>query len=505
MRVNSICILGGGTSGFATASVFARYKELSGLDFNIRVIHSEEIGTVGVGESTIFSIRELFYYLGLKDKDWMPQCNATYKTSVRFENFYKQGRYFYYPFGPGDLSANEIDWWINKELYPDVFTPERASLYFSPQSMLNEENRLADDYVENNAAYHFDSHLMGEFFKKYCEERGVEIINDTYLGGARVKDANAERYGDLESIGCENGAYAADLFVDCTGFKSLLLGDQMGEKYISFSDTLINNKALVAKVPYVDKDKQLKNYTNSVALKNGWIWETPLWDCMAYGYVHTNKFATEEEIEQEFFEHVGQVDYKTVHFKTGRRERAWVRNVVAVGLSYGFLEPLEATGIATTIENCFRLLEALSKRDMNVTQIDKDIFNSAVEKRVDGYRYFIERHYYFSSRDDSRYWRYLTEDITYYHAENFLRRMVRDKIIGEVYYDDKGQECLSGDLYVIAGMNHTPFSKAFTLYNNKKNEKASVDFKLGIKRSQEYARQLPSSYRYLRDRYKEWK
>ena len=83
--------------------------------------------------------------------------------------------------------------------------------------------------------------------------------------------------------------------------------------------------------------------------------------------------------------------------------------------------------------------------------------------------------------------------------------MVRDKIIGEVYYDDKGQECLSGDLYVIAGMNHTPFSKAFTLYNNKKNEKASVDFKLGIKRSQEYARQLPSSYRYLRDRYKEWK
>ena len=110
MQVNSICILGGGTSGFATASVFARYKELSGLDFNIRVIHSEEIGTVGVGESTIFSIRELFYYLGLKDKDWMPQCNATYKTSVRFENFYKQGRYFYYPFGPGDLSANEIDW-----------------------------------------------------------------------------------------------------------------------------------------------------------------------------------------------------------------------------------------------------------------------------------------------------------------------------------------------------------------------------------------------------------
>ena len=150
------------------------------------------------------------------------------------------------------------------------------------------------------------------------------------------------------------------MFIDCSGFRSLLLGEIMKEDYIPFSDTLINNKALVGKIPYSNKEEELKCYTNCVALQNGWCWEIPLWDGISVGYVHTNKFATEEEIEKEFFDRYGELDYKTVKFKTGRYKRGWVKNVVGVGLSYGFIEPLESTSIATTLENTFRLLECLS-------------------------------------------------------------------------------------------------------------------------------------------------
>ena len=112
MKINRICILGGGTSGFATASVLAKHRKLCGLKFDIKLVQSESIGSIGVGESTLFSIRELFSYLDLKDSDWMPSCNATYKTSVRFENFYKKGRYFYYPFGNGDQTKSFKYWFI---------------------------------------------------------------------------------------------------------------------------------------------------------------------------------------------------------------------------------------------------------------------------------------------------------------------------------------------------------------------------------------------------------
>ena len=478
MKINRVCILGGGTSGFATASVLAKYRKTCGLKFDIKLVHSESIGSIGVGESTLFSIRELFSYLDLKDSDWMPSCNATYKTSVRFENFYKKGRYFYYPFGIGDPTRSVTDWFILKELLPEIYTPERSSIYFHPGTIFNEENKLTSDYVRDNAAYHFDSKLMGEFLQRYSEDLGVEVVNDTFYG------TEQDKYGNIESIVCDNGTYHADLFVDCSGFNSLLLGKTMSEEYIPYDKTLINNKALVAKIPYKNKNKQLKNYTNSVALQNGWIWETPLWDCLAYGYVHTNRFATEEEIEQEFFKHVGEVDYRTVHFKTGRYNRGWVKNVVAVGLSYGFVEPLEATGIATTLENIFRLLECLSKRDLVVTQVDRDLFNHSIGKQIDRYKEFVERHYYLSSRDDTEYWRYVTDVIDYNSSSEFLDQMI---VTRNLSIKDKGGEW-SGDLYVCGGMNYSCYSKAFTL------KSSTVDnLHDGYKLFEEYLKELKSS------------
>jgi len=495
MRVNSICILGGGTAGFATASLIAKFRERSGLDFNIKVIYSPDIGSIGVGESTIYSVRDLFSYLDLEDKDWMPACNATYKLSIKFENFYKNGRYFHYPFGVGNVEANFKNWFILKDLFPETFTPERAHTFFHPHSIIAEENKLTgeENFLRDNAAFHFDANLLQDYLKKYSEERGVEIVSDTFYGTTQ------DKYGNIESIVCDNGTYHADLFVDSTGFRSLLLGETLREKYISYSDTLINDKAIVAHIPYTDPEKQLKNHTNCTALNNGWCWTIPLWDRVSYGYVHTNRFATEEKIKEEFFEFLGQeVDYNTVNFKTGRYERGWVKNVVGVGLAYGFIEPLESTGIATTLETIFKLLEFLSKRDLVVTRADRDFFNHAVAEQVDSFKEFIDRHYYLSSRDDSEYWKYVTENIEYNPSDNFLNQMVINRNL-----DLKTTHgAWTGNLYLCCGMDYSCYSKAYTIVSNpdksllldevKNFEQFYADLK-------GYSATQPSSYRFQKD------
>ena len=300
MHVNTICILGGGTSGFITASILARYREVSGLNFSIKLVYSKDIGTIGVGESTLLSINDLFNYLNIKDSEWMKECNATYKTSIRFEDFNK-GTYFQYPFGdidPRRSNASGIrQWFISKEVDSEVFSPERASLYFLPHTILAERNKLTRDGIDGfdfdrNTAYQFDAHKLGNYLRKYAEGLGVEVIDDRFIGSLR--DEN----GFLTDLVCKDGTYDADLFIDCSGFKSLLLGGELKEEYISFKDTSINNKALRAKIPYTNKEEQLKSYTNCVALENGWCWEIPLWDGMSLGYVHSDKFATEEEIKE---------------------------------------------------------------------------------------------------------------------------------------------------------------------------------------------------------------
>ncbi len=506
MKVNSICVLGGGTGGFATAALLAKHRDNFKLKYDIKVIYSGKIGSIGVGESTILGINELFKYLDLKDSDWMAECNATYKISIRFEDFRKKGKYFYYPFGQMDAKRYDPqtvnDWFAMRNSYPEICTPENAAYYFLPHAILAEKNRLTNDEdfdLDPYSAYHFDANLLGEYLKKYAEDLGVEFVDDTFVS-AELNDN-----GFVKSLVCKDGVYESDLFVDCTGFKSLLLGETLKEEYISFSDTLINNKVLRAKIPYTDKEKQLKNYTNCVALKNGWCWEIPLWEHLSVGYVHTNKFASSEEIEKQFFERVGECKYDVLEYKTGRYKRGWVKNVVAVGLSYGFLEPLESTGIATTLANCYRLIEGLSRRDMQVTQVDRDGFNSTVGKiNLDSLRHFIELHYILSSRDDSDYWRYVTEDIDYHdESRQYLDFLVRTWI-GRSYFKP-GAKSLSGNLFIAAGMDYNCISKStykFTDTDMPGGERRSEEVKRFaefLKLISEQTETLRTSYSYLKE------
>jgi hypothetical protein len=469
MKVNKICILGGGTSGFSVASMLSRYNEISKSNLDITVVYSSDIGNIGVGESTLLSINDLFYYLGLKDSDWMKQSNATYKTSIAFENFYKQNTKFYYPFGrpiTDDVYAQK--WFELKDHFPETFTYDTFSRYLLPHTRLNESNKLSYDMPGYNfdslAAYHFDTHLLAKVLKEYAIDRGVTFIDDIY------EKSILDDRGNIKTIVCNNHSIDADLFIDCSGFKSLLLEKVMNVEYVDFNDTLINNRVVRIKLPYTNKNNQLKNYTNCVALKNGWCWEIPLWDSLSLGYVHSLKFTSEEDILNEFKYHckkhevdINTNDVTVISYKTGRHEKGWVKNVISVGLSYGFLEPLESTGILTLLHNSFKALEMLSKRDFNYTNVDRDIFNYTVAKEIDFLKGFVEMHYAFSSRDDSDYWKYVTEDINYPKTEDTeYFRIIKQTVDTRKYVNHNGV----GSSFILAGMGYSHYSPAF----NKRQE-----------------------------------
>ena len=305
MQIKNVTIVGGGSSGWMTAAALA--KNLPHL--NITLVESPNIKTVGVGESTLGHINRFFYFLGLKDEDWMPACHATYKNSIRFTNFREnKGESFHYPF------VNDFDWhdahnglttWCELATYwPDEFPPETFSEFFAPSNTyLCDNNKQTDNKngalrhfnFKTDTAYHMNASLFGQYLKdNVAIPNGVKhILNE-------IVDHEKDEDGNISKIICKDGLeLTADLWIDCTGFRSQLLEQWMGSKFVSYSDILANDTAWAVPIDYNDREKEMVNYTDCHALKNGWVWNTPLWSRIGKGYVFSTKFTSKEEAKEE--------------------------------------------------------------------------------------------------------------------------------------------------------------------------------------------------------------
>lgn len=467
MKVKNICILGGGTSGFIAASLLAKYNKESKSNLNIKCIYSSAIGSIGVGESTLLSMKDLIKYLGLDDKEWMPKCNATYKISIGFESWYKKDQRFYYPFGEirDDILSLENTFFYLSEIFPESINSTTFSRFVAPHTALSEYNKICGKNsifgdMYDSTAYHFDAFLFAKYLKNYAEKLGVKFVDDLYL------DSSLDENGNIEYITCKDTQnHYADLFIDCSGFRSLLLGKKLNTKFKSYGNNLINNKAFRTKIPYTNKNKQLKNYTNCVTFKNGWCWEIPLWDSMSLGYVHTTRFENEDNILNEFKLNVKNKfnynlkddDIQIINFVSGRHEKAFVKNVVSIGLSYGFLEPLESTGIYSTLNNSFRLLEILSERDNVIHQVDREMFNYSTSKTTDQLSTFVQIHYAFSSRYDTNYWKYVVDECEYDWTQYDFKKSLEMSIENRNYMINK----IAGLPYILVGLGYSPISKGY--------------------------------------------
>lgn len=404
-KLDKIIIVGGGSSGWMSAAYL-----MKATNFNVKVelIESPNIPKIGVGEATLPSIKEqLFDFLEIPEKEWMPKCNATFKMGIKFVNWrfgpQEGGDKYYHIFGEMPL----LEGFPLSQVWYDLRRRglEKPLDYSCHKSTYLCDNFKSPKYRDGNsavhAAYHFDAALVAEFLKEWCVERGVSHVQE-HLINAELKES-----GDIDCVVSDrNTRYHADLFIDCSGFRGFLIDQVLNEPKISFSKSLLNDSAVTINLSN-DGSTDIPPYTSATAMTSGWTWNTPLKDRSGNGYVYSSDFQSSEDAENEIRQFLGEKamdgPVRHIKFESGRRVRSWVKNCVSIGLSSSFLEPLESTGIYFIYAALYQLAEHFPSKDMNPALRDK--FNDKISYMVDDVRDFIVLHFCTSPREDTPYWK----------------------------------------------------------------------------------------------------
>jgi tryptophan halogenase len=517
-NIEKIVIVGGGSAGWMSAATLVSLFP----EKEITVIESPNIPIVGVGESTIGGINNWTKMIGLTNRDFMPFTDASFKLSIKFTDFYKKGAgSFHYPFGMPNTENNinkKNDWYFKKMKYPETPVSDYADCMFPHQALVNEnkippENHNIPGFVFNrDTAYHFDATKFGIWLRdQWSKPKGVNHIQ------SEVTDIKTNNDGIDYLILTDGTQVKADLFIDCTGFKSLLLGEALNEPFISYEELLPNNSAWATRVPYTNKKEQLNSYTECTAIDNGWVWNIPLWSRIGTGYVYSDKYASDEEALVQFKEYLKEKDlyredleYKNIKMRVGIHNRIWVKNVCAIGLSAGFIEPLESSGLFTVHEFLTKLARVLERG--SISQFDKDCFTGSCKLQFRQFAEFVAMHYALSHRDDTKYWRDLGEKVwdtnlieqkyTPYSGNIVLAN--QDRMTNHEYVSD-----FSGNHCIFTGMNFFPCDKhsvmSYSLMTEKDIDLYSTVVSNNLNTKKEHWKSLvkdyPTLYEYLKTNY----
>jgi tryptophan halogenase len=513
-------IVGGGSAGWMTA---AYLRKALNRDVDISLVESPTINTIGVGEATFSTVRLFFEFLGLKEEDWMPKCHASYKLAIKFVNWNAEKRHFYHPFQRYDMVQGRTlaEWWLKMKQseYPfdySCFTvPAICDAKSSPRYM---DGRVFDSKVENYLrpdnpdkalvleelkiqypyAYHFDASLLAKFMADYAQKRGVKQIKDDVVGVDLLEN------GHIRSVQTkQNGPITADLFIDCTGFRGLLINKALEEPFISFSDSLLCDSAVAMQVPSDPEQEGINPFTSATALSSGWVWTIPLFQRVGSGYVYCSKFATPEQAEREFRTFVGKrsdsCTASHIKMRIGRNRNSWVKNCVAIGLSSGFVEPLESTGIFFIQHGIEELVNYFPRKQFDEESIKS--YNRAVANCIDGVREFLTLHYVASTRVDTPFWKATKDEIKIPGdlAERLALwkyRLPTNKTINPHYH---GFEAYSYSVMLL-GLGFKPASSLPAL-DFMDDKPARAIFDSIRERSRHLTATLPSQYEYLASRY----
>ena len=480
MKVEKIVIVGGGSAGWMTAAILIK----SFPEKNITLVESPNIPSIGVGESTYDGINYYLEYLEIDKDSFFSETDASIKLGIEFLDFYeKNSGPFLYPFGipyVGETFWGMQDWMIKKSCYPETPNHEFAESYFPAAHMIknntfyeNSDNVLPNFDPRIHTALHFDAQKFAIWLKeRYCLPKGV---NNIVKEIKEIKVDKKNKKIDFLITEDQEKIYA-DLFVDCTGFKSLLLGQALEEKFISYNDILPNNRAWATQIPYKNKEIELETTTRCTAIENGWVWNIPLYSRIGSGYVYSDNFISPEDALEEFKKHLMSkkmivqrtkkelefLEFKDIKIRVGIHEKIWVNNVVAIGLSAAFIEPLESNGLFSVHEFLFQLIRALQKE--KVSSWDIHVFNEKNRDLYEGFVEFIKLHYALSIRDDTEYWRKnISSDYSFerLHAKNMknaqMLNLFEQKVNTHVPYSGGG--FLTGVACISTGMNYPVLDK----------------------------------------------
>jgi tryptophan halogenase len=396
-KFDRIVIVGGGSAGWMTA--IALVTGLKGRS-TVELVESEEIGIVGVGEATFPLIRVFNQHVGIDETEFLRATNGTYKLGIRFCDWRAKGQSYFHTFGHfGNLFGSQTLWAQHRRM--GLAESLEGQCIPSVMAAMGRFARPADPQ-HFTYAYHFDAALYADFVRKLAVARGVRHTQGRIVEVLRRED------GSVSALVLADGRrIEGDLFIDCSGFRSLLLGQTLQEPYVDYSHWLPVDGAWAC--PSERVGKEITPYTRATALEGGWAWRIPLQTRTGHGHVFSSRFIDEEGARRQLLEQLdgpAAGEPRLIRFKTGHRERLWVHNVVAIGLSSGFLEPLESTSIFLIQDGIARLMKALEpQRPLN--ESDLALFNEGSARRFARIRDFIILHYCLTERRDSELWRYV--------------------------------------------------------------------------------------------------
>ena len=384
------------------ASMLAR--ALSGTGTAITVVESPEIATVGVGEATIPPIIELLQFLSIDAADFVRHTQATYKLGIQFVDWKQPGHTYWHPFGTFGVSINRRPFyhcWQTAQARGHALRFED----FSPCAALANSNKFR--FPDRNPlgetsgvryALHFDAILVARYLRAYAERLGVTRLERT------VRGTTLSTSGLIDALHFSDGSQVrADLYIDCSGFRGVLIEEALGTGYVDWSELLPCNRAVAFPTPTTVPRSP---YTRSLARPAGWQWTIPLQNRTGNGYVYCSSHCNDEEALEDLLRMTGgqpSAEPRFLRFVSGRRQRFWNRNCIALGLASGFLEPLESTSIHLVASGLYHLLEHFP--DTRFDQANIDSYNRELAEEWERIRDFIVLHYYRSQREDSAFWR----------------------------------------------------------------------------------------------------
>jgi tryptophan 7-halogenase len=452
-RINSIVIVGGGTAGWMTAASLARMLQRVGT--RIRLIESEQIGTVGVGEATIPPIMEFIRALGIDENELIRETQATFKLAIQFRDWTRIGHSYMHPFGQTGFDVGPVAFsscWLKERRAGKAASLEEYSL----MAAAAQQGRFMRPVQAPNSpvagityALHFDASLFARYLRKLSESIGVERIE------GRVEEATLRAEdGFIDELRLESGErIKADLYIDCSGFRGLLIEGALKTGYENWNHWLPCDRAIA--VPCA-RNAPLSPYTRVTATTAGWRWRIPLQHRIGNGHVYCSGFMNDQTAQDSLLSALeappGAQPLK-LQFVTGRRKRFWNRNCVAIGLSAGFLEPLESTSIHFIQRGITLLLSLFPDQGFETAEIDR--YNKLIGEEYDRVRDFLVLHYSTSERDDSDMWRHCR---TIPRPDSLQERIELFRSHGRILRENFELFPTQSWLYVLVGQNTMPRS-----------------------------------------------
>jgi tryptophan halogenase len=392
--VRRVVIAGGGTAGWMVAACLSKTL---GKGLDIKLVESDEIGTVGVGEATIPTLLTYQELVGIPEQEFMAETQATFKLGIRFEGWRDVGEDYIHSFGltgTDHWTAGFQHFWLkgrDRKLARDYGA-------YCLELRAAEESRFAHlPRAGLNYAFHLDASLYAKYLRKIGTQNGVQRVE------GKIAEVACHPDGDIAALKLGDGSLLeGDLFIDCTGMRSLLLGETLGVKYQDWSHWLPCNRAVAIQTKSTGPAVP---YTRSIAHPFGWQWRIPLQHRVGNGMVYSNRHVSDDEALAALMKNVeGEVltQPRVIPFLPGQRETVWARNCVAIGLSSGFLEPLESTSIHLIQRGVIRLMQSFPNH--GVRQVDIDEYNAKAAAEMEHIRDFIILHYKVTNRADSDFW-----------------------------------------------------------------------------------------------------